>query len=80
MTAAPARPAPPPGRLSGREWEVVGLISAGLENREIAARLFISERTVDTHVTRIRRKLGATTRTQVAVWGVDHGARTRLEG
>jgi DNA-binding CsgD family transcriptional regulator len=80
MTVAPARPAPPPGRLSAREWEVVGLISAGLENREIAARLFISERTVDTHVTRIRRKLGATTRTQVAVWGVDHGARPAPAG
>ena len=45
-------------------------MSSGLTNREIAERLFISERTVDTHITRIRRKLGTTTRTQLAVWGL----------
>jgi non-specific serine/threonine protein kinase len=80
MTVHGTRPGPRPGPLSRREWEVVALISGGLENREIASRLFISERTVDTHITRIRRKLGATTRTQVAVWGVDHGARASRTG
>jgi DNA-binding CsgD family transcriptional regulator len=58
--------------LTAREREVVELVSAGLTNQEIAARLFISERTVDTHISRIRRKLGTTTRTQLAIWGLTH--------
>jgi predicted ATPase/DNA-binding CsgD family transcriptional regulator len=66
-----------PGGLSPREQEVVALVATGRTNREIADRLFISERTVDTHITRIRRKLGTTTRTQLAVWGLENGA-TRL--
>ena len=45
-------------------------------NRAIADRLFISERTVDTHISRIRRKLGMTTRTQLAVWGAEHRETT----
>jgi DNA-binding CsgD family transcriptional regulator len=61
-----------PGALSPREREVVALLCTGLTNREIGARLFISERTVDTHISRIRRKLGTTTRTQLAVWGLKH--------
>jgi predicted ATPase/DNA-binding CsgD family transcriptional regulator len=70
--AAPSRPA----MLSPREWEVVELVADGLENQEIARLLFISERTVDTHMSRIRRKLGTTTRTQLAVWGAGQRSRT----
>jgi len=55
-------------RLSRREREVAGLVARGLTNREIAARLFLSERTVDGHVARILRKLDFRTRTQVATW------------
>jgi DNA-binding CsgD family transcriptional regulator len=52
--------------LTHREREVAGLIAAGLTNRQIGARLFIAERTVDTHVGRILDKLGCASRSQVA--------------
>jgi DNA-binding NarL/FixJ family response regulator len=52
--------------LTRREREIAGLIAHGLTNRQIGARLFIAERTVDTHVGRILAKLGCTSRAQVA--------------
>jgi non-specific serine/threonine protein kinase len=52
--------------LTRREREVAGLIADGLTNRQIGARLFIAERTVDTHVGRILAKLGCASRAQVA--------------
>lgn len=52
--------------LTTREREIAELITHGLTNRQIAARLFIAERTVDTHVGRILAKLGCTSRAQVA--------------
>jgi predicted ATPase/DNA-binding CsgD family transcriptional regulator len=52
--------------LTRREREIAGLITRGLTNRQIAARLVIGERTVDTHVGRILAKLGCASRTQVA--------------
>ena len=64
--------------LSLREHEVACLIADGLSNRNIGARLYISERTVETHVTRIRTKLAMTSRTQIAVWGAAH--RTQEAG
>jgi DNA-binding NarL/FixJ family response regulator len=54
--------------LGKREADVARLIAAGLTNRQIAARLFISERTVDAHVRAILTKLGFSTRAQVASW------------
>jgi DNA-binding NarL/FixJ family response regulator len=65
--AAPARPvrAHPRG-LTDRECEVVTLLAAGRSNREIAGHLFISERTVGVHVSRILAKLGVRNRTQAA--------------
>lgn len=56
--------------LSRREMEVARLVAEGLTNREIAGRLFISERTVDGHLEHIREKLGVSSRAQVAAWVV----------
>ncbi len=56
------------GPLSKREVEVARLIAEGLGNKEIGARLFISERTVTTHVGNILNKLGFDSRVQIASW------------
>jgi DNA-binding CsgD family transcriptional regulator len=61
------------GPLSRREQEVAALLGAGLTNRQIADRLFIAERSAEGHVERIRNKLGARTRIEVAVWALQHG-------
>ena len=55
-------------RLSRREIEVARLITGGATNREIAARLFVAERTVKTHIEHILNKLGVGSRAQIAVW------------
>jgi predicted ATPase/DNA-binding CsgD family transcriptional regulator len=52
--------------LTRREREVADLITQGLTNRQIGGRLFIAERTVDTHVSRLLAKLGCSSRAQVA--------------
>jgi len=54
--------------LSRREHEVAVLLAGGLSNREIADRLYLSERTVDNHVHHILDKLGFDSRVQVATW------------
>jgi non-specific serine/threonine protein kinase len=61
------------GRLTAREREVAVLIAQGRSNREIAAILFVSERTVEAHTGHIRDKLGFTSRAQVAAWAVEQG-------
>jgi len=66
-----ARPVAPPvssGPLSRRELEVAGLVADGATNAQVAARLFISERTVESHLASIFNKLGVDTRLQVARW------------
>src|SRR5689334_13539136 len=57
-------------QLSRRELEIARLVAEGLTNKEIAARLFISERTVDGHLEHVREKLEVNTRAQVAAWVV----------
>lgn len=61
--------------LSPREREVLALITQGLGNAEIAARLSISEKTVRNHVSNIFDKLGVWTRAQAMVFANDHGFR-----
>jgi DNA-binding CsgD family transcriptional regulator len=54
--------------LAKREADVARLVADGLTNRQIGARLFISERTVDSHVRSILNKLGVGSRAQIAAW------------
>jgi DNA-binding NarL/FixJ family response regulator len=61
------------GGLSTREREVAVLIAQGKSNREIADRLVLSERTVESHVSNILLKLGCTSRTQIATWAIEKG-------
>ena len=58
------------GELTARELDVVTLIGEGKANKEIALQLGIGERTARTHVSNILRKLGLTSRTQLALWAV----------
>jgi DNA-binding CsgD family transcriptional regulator len=64
-------------RLTHREKEVAALVSEGMSNKEIAAKLVISERTAEGHVERILGKLGFRSRAQIASWqaGGDPTAR-----
>ena len=56
------------GPLATREADVARLVAGGLTNKQIGARLFISERTVDSHVRSILSKLGVGSRAQIAAW------------
>lgn len=60
--------------ITPRELEILGFIAAGLSNKEIAERAFISENTVKTHSSRLFEKLGASRRTQA----VQRGKELRL--
>jgi DNA-binding CsgD family transcriptional regulator len=67
-----SRPAPAAGgvALSRREWEVARLVADGLGNGEIAERLHISKRTVETHLEHVRGKLLAGSRAAIVSWVV----------
>ena len=64
---------PQTGGLTPREREVLRLVVAGRSNPEIAAALFLSRRTVTTHLTRIFAKLGVAGRAEAAVLAVRRG-------
>jgi len=61
---------PASDKISPREMEVLQLIAGGFGNREIAEKLFISERTVKTHVTHLLEKLNLRDRTQLAIYAL----------
>jgi DNA-binding CsgD family transcriptional regulator len=63
--------------LTARERDVAGLIGSGRSNREIASTLVITEATVEVHVKHILGKLGFRSRSQVAVWAVEHNLTER---
>lgn len=58
--------------LTEREKDVMRLLGQGLSNKEIGAQLFITERTARTYVSNILGKLGLASRTQAALWAVEH--------
>ena len=69
----PAGRATPPESLTKRELEVLAIMGRGARNREIAAELVISERTVKIHVANVIGKPGATNRTEAVVKALDLG-------
>ena len=60
-------------RITPRELEILELIAQGMSNREIAAKLYVSENTVKTHSSRVLDKLGARRRTQAVQFGKEFG-------
>ena len=80
--AAPAGGVPGVGaddeanKLTRREREVAVLVAGGLGNREIADQLFLSKRTVDSHIEHIFTKLGFSSRTQLAAWVLGQGTHS----
>ena len=62
-----------PANLTAREVEVLSLVAEGLRNAQIAERLFLSQKTVEHHVSAILRKLGAGTRAEASAEAVRLG-------
>jgi DNA-binding CsgD family transcriptional regulator len=77
---AGGRPEPPWSPLTARELLVARLVAAGNTNREIAAELFLSPKTVSAHVEHILTKLGAARRTEIAAWVAALGRRAGESG
>ena len=61
--------------LTERESEVLALITQGQRTADIASALFLSVNSIKTHTRNVFRKIGVSTRTEAALWGVDHGFR-----
>jgi len=73
LAAAPAEPAGPPDGLTDREVEILRLIGLGHTNTEIAERLYLSVRTVESHRAHIQQKTGRTSRSELVRYALDHG-------
>jgi DNA-binding NarL/FixJ family response regulator len=63
----------PSARLTRREAEVLGLLAQGLSNKEIAAVLWLSERTVERHITGLYRKIGVERRSEATAFALRYG-------
>lgn len=70
---------PLPGGLTGREAEVLACLAAGRSNKQIAATLVISDRTVQRHLSNIFTKLGLSSRTAAAAYAFESGLAPRKE-
>ena len=70
LLAERRRPPAAHADMTARELDVLRLIARGLQNKQIAAELHVSEKTVKTHVSAVLRKLGVTDRTQAAMYAV----------
>jgi predicted ATPase/DNA-binding CsgD family transcriptional regulator len=68
------------GPLTHRQREVAQLVAAGMTNRQIADRLFITERSAEGHVERIRNRLELRSRAEVAAWAVARGLAAGASG
>jgi DNA-binding NarL/FixJ family response regulator len=79
MAALRGRPVLPDG-LTEREAEVLALVAAGRSNREIAAALVLSQKTVARHLSNIFAKIDVTSRTQAAAYAYEHGLATPARG
>jgi len=69
--ARPERPARLP--LTRRELEVLGLLAQGLSNKEIAGVIWLSDRTVERHITSLYRKIGVARRSEATAFALRHG-------
>lgn len=65
-----------PARLTRREIEVLGLLAQGLSNKEIAGVLWLSDRTVERHITSLYRKIGVERRSEATSYALRHGLVT----
>lgn len=72
VDASGALPLTSPARLSRREAEVLGLLAQGLSNKEIAGVLWLSERTVERHITGLYRKIGVERRSEATAFALRH--------
>ena len=68
-----------PAGLTPREVEVLSLIARGATTRQVAGRLFITPKTAETHIERIYAKTGASTRSTVTLFAMQHGLLDSLE-
>ncbi len=73
LAAAPETPDGPPDDLTPREIEVLELLALGYMNPEIADKLVLSVRTVETHRANIQRKTGRTTRAELVAYAAENG-------
>lgn len=72
LAATPPEPEGPPDDLTPREVEVLGLLALGYMNPEIAEKLVLSVRTVETHRANIQRKTGLSTRAELIAYAIEH--------